>query len=82
VSAAKRRRKARERATRAASNVYHVCPNCREVTNHGHFAVPGMGQDGFFICPGWRHPVNPIEDLLRVAAAAPLDHKLLMGEPA
>lgn len=26
------------------------CPNCKELTHHGHFAPPSLGESGFYTC--------------------------------
>jgi hypothetical protein len=34
----------------AALPVLRVCPNCKELTTHGHYAPPSLGEAGFWIC--------------------------------
>lgn len=29
---------------------FFECMNCHELTDHGHYFPPCMGDDGFFIC--------------------------------
>jgi len=47
-----KRQRDKNRATAELHKIVKLwpCPNCGRLTNYGHFAPPGFGETGYYIC--------------------------------